>query len=291
MTSQGGRLVNWSLFIALCIIWGSSFILMKEGLKTLNAFQVAAVRMVSAGIILLPVGIRQFKNIPKNKIGLILLSAVLGSVIPAFLFCIAETKIDSSLAGFINSFTPIFTIICGVFFFRSTIKQEKIAGILIGFVGMILLFLANDTINLDYISYAMLALIAAFSYGFNINMVNRYLKEIGSTNIAAIGFTLSLIPSLIILIATGYFSLPLTNTDVLLSTGAGCALGFFGTALATILFYILLKRAGPLFSSTVPYGIPFVALFWGVLAGERINIWQITGLIIILAGVYMTNRK
>lgn len=291
MSSQGGRLINWSLFVALSFIWGSSFILMKEGLKALTAYQLAAVRMVSAAVVLLPIAINQFKKIPKHKLGLLLLSALLGSFFPAFLFCIAETRIDSSLAGFINSLTPIFTIISGILFFHSKIKQEKIAGILIAFVGMILLFLANDTINLDYFSYASLALIAALSYGFNINLVNRHLKEIGSTNIVAIGFLLLLVPSIIILAATGYFNLPLQNTQVLLSTGAGMALGLFGTAIASILFYILLKRAGPLFSSTVPYGIPFVALLWGLLAGEHINAWQVAGLVIILGGVYLSNRS
>jgi drug/metabolite transporter (DMT)-like permease len=63
-----------------------------------------------------------------------------------------------------------------------------------------------------------------------------------------------------------------------------------GTALATILFYVLIKRAGGLFASMVTYGIPFIALAWGLLAGERINGWQVVGLTIILCGVYITNR-
>jgi drug/metabolite transporter (DMT)-like permease len=99
-----------------------------------------------------------------------------------------------------------------------------------------------------------------------------------------------LLPCLIILWLTGYFSLPLTQTGVLFSSDASAVLGIMGTAVATILFYILIKRSGGLFASMVTYGIPFIALSWGVLAGETINGWQVFGLIIILAGVYITTR-
>lgn len=134
------RLINWGIFLALSVIWGSSFILIKVGLQTLSAYQVAALRLLSAGLILLPVSIRQIKKLPKAKIPLIILSGLLGSFFPAFLFCLAETKIDSSLTGILNALTPIFTIITGVLFFRSTIHWRKALGVMIGFGGLCLLF-------------------------------------------------------------------------------------------------------------------------------------------------------
>jgi drug/metabolite transporter (DMT)-like permease len=76
-----------------------------------------------------------------------------------------------------------------------------------------------------------------------------------------------------------------------LSSGAACLLGIMGTAVATILFYILIKRAGGFMASMVTYGIPFVALLWGLLAGETINGWQLVGLVIILGGIYVTTRQ
>src|SRR5687768_5602399 len=100
MVQKSDAMLKWLLFFALTVIWGSAFILMKEGMKALTPYQVASIRMVSAGIVLLPVGIKNFRQIPKEKIGWIFLSGMLGNFIPAFLFCIAETRITSSLAGF-----------------------------------------------------------------------------------------------------------------------------------------------------------------------------------------------
>ena len=123
------------------------------------------------------------------------------------------------------------------------------------------------------------------------DLVGRHLKETSSLAVVAASFALLLPICCIILWATGYFSLPLTRKNMLFSSGASSILGIMGTAVATILFYILIKRAGGLLASMVTYGIPFIALTWGRLAGERIVGWQIVGLVIILIGVYITTKK
>ncbi len=290
MSATRGSLIGGIVFTVLCIIWGSSFILMKEGMKFLSPYQVATLRILSAGVVLLPVAIRQWKNIPANKLGYVFLSGILGSFIPAYLFCIAETKIDSSLAGFLNSLTPVFTIFTGLLFFGQVFQLHKLIGVLIAISGMLVLLFAKGSVNVQYMSFAGFALVATVLYGFNINLVGRHLKEISSLAVVAVSFALLLLPCLIILWFTGYFSLPLTQNGVLFSSSASAVLGIMGTAVATILFYILIKRSGGLFASMVTYGIPFIALSWGVLAGETINGWQIVGLVIILAGVYVTTR-
>src|SRR5438552_247317 len=165
MPINRGTLINSTIFIVLCIIWGSSFILMKEGMKSLTAYQVATIRILSAGLVLVPVAVRQFNKIPRNKLGYILLSGLLGSFFPAFLFCIAETKIDSSLAGFLNALTPIFTIVIGLLFFTQIFQLHKLTGVLMGLAGMLILLLAKDTINWSYLSYASFALVATILYG------------------------------------------------------------------------------------------------------------------------------
>lgn len=296
MENKNSKLIPWLLFALLSLIWGSSFILMKRGLftangtPTLSAYQVAALRMLSAGVVLLPVAFMHIRKIPRTKTGWIVLSGLLGSFFPAFLFCIAETKIDSSLAGFLNALTPIFTIVVGVLFFQSVIQKQKILGVGIAFAGMVLLFLSNPNINLQYLWYAGFVLLATILYGFNVNIASNHLRDIPSTVIAAIAFG-SLVPlSLVVLYVTGYFDLPLSNQELLVSTGASTILGVFGTALATILFYILLKRAGAIFASMVTYGIPFIALAWGLADGESIHGLQVAGLTIILLGVYKANK-
>ncbi len=287
------KLLNWFLFAALALIWGSSFILMKAGMEALSAYQVAAIRMLSGGLILLPLALKSFREIPREKIGIVVLSGFLGSFFPAFFFCIAETKIDSSLAGILNALTPMFTISIGALFFQLQINAAKIAGVLLGFIGLCLLFLVRGKLDLSYLSYSSLVILATLCYGINVNMVARHLKGIGSVSIASFAFACLIPPSLAVLWKTGYFEtdrLPDSRTWWM-ATGSAVVLGVMGTALASIIFYMLVKRAGTLFASLVTYGIPFVAIGWGLLFGESITLAQVGCLLIILAGVYLVNRN
>lgn len=285
-------LLNWLIFIALSVIWGSSFVLMKEGLVNLSAYQVASLRIVFSGLVLLPTAIKCFKQIPVNKIGVIFLSGLLGSLLPAYLFCIAEEGIDGALAGTLNSLTPIFVIITGALFFNSKTSFNKILGIVISFTGSILLLLSKghmqENQNLLYISYVVLATIF---YGINVNMVHKHLQNIGSLHIAAVALTLNALPALAVLAATGYFSLPLSQNGVLWSTTAAAILGVMGTAVASVIFYMLVKRAGAVFASMVTYGIPVIAIIWGVIYKEDVGWKQVLCLTLILLGVYVANRK
>jgi len=287
----GQKLVNWFIFIILCVIWGSSFILMKGGMNVLSPYQVASLRILSAGIVLLPFAIKSFKHIPANRRMLVILSGLLGSFFPAYLFCIAETKIDSSLAGILNALTPLFVIISGVAFFQLKVKMLQLIGILIGFIGLCFLVASGANISLAYFSYAFLVLLATLFYGINVNMVGRYMTGIGSLEIASMAFVFLIIPCFLILFFTGYFLLPLGNDAYLKSTLASVVLGIFGTAIASVLFYMLVKRASALFASMVTYGIPFVALAWGIWGGEHVNFQQVICLSVILVGVYLANKK
>lgn len=285
------RLINWGIFIALSVIWGSSFILMKEGMHALSAYQVASIRILSAGLVLTPFALKALKQVPRNKWLLVILSGLLGNFFPAYLFCIAETEIDSSLAGILNALTPMFTILVGISFFQLKANSTKILGVIIGFVGLCLLMLSGKEVSFNNLSYAGLVLLATLFYGINVNMVGRYMKEVGSLNIASLAFVFLIIPSSIILYITGYLNMALLDSSVLKATSASFILGVLGTAFASIIFYMLVKRAGTLFASMVTYGIPFVAVFWGLLDGEQITLLQVGCLGVILCGVYLVNKK
>jgi drug/metabolite transporter (DMT)-like permease len=278
------NVINWLLFILLSLIWGSSFILMKIGLQQLSSYQVAAVRVLASGLILLPFAIRHISGIPIKKLLLIFLSGSIGSLIPAFLFCIAEEKVDSALAGTLNALTPVFIIINGAVFFNVRTSGRKITGIAIALIGSVLLLISKSHLQTGQnISSVSLIVLATFLYGFNANMVSKKLLHIPSLHITAI--------ALLILMYTGYFKLPLKNAALLTSTSAAVVLGIGGTAIATIVFYMLVKRAGMLFASMVTYVIPFVAIAWGIIYGEYFGMLQVMCMLIILAGVYYTNKK
>ena len=293
---MNSKLISWALFIALCVIWGSSFILMKWGLydsnqqPVLSAYQVAALRMLSSGLVMLPFLKGSLKNLPGPTLRYVLLSGWLGSFFPAFLFCIAETKIDGALTGSLNSLTPIFVIITGALFFRKQTSWTKISGVLVGLIGSALLLYINAGKPNGYLAYTGFVVLATIFYGFNVNMVHERLRGVSSVQIATVAFTGLIPPSLIILFVTGYFNLPLTEHVYTMSTIASTLLGILGTALASVLFYVLVKKAGGLFASLVTYGIPFIAILWGVYYGEKVTGMQVIALGIILLGVYLANR-
>jgi drug/metabolite transporter (DMT)-like permease len=294
--SMNNKFTNWLLFALLCLIWGSSFILMKwgmydgEGKPVLSPYNVAAIRMLSAGLIMLPFLYSTLKQVPRKIMGYVLLSGWLGSFIPSFLFCVAETKIDGALTGSLNSLTPLFVIITGALFFRLRTGLNKVIGVVVGLAGSALLVYANIDKPPAYIAFTLFVVAGTILYGINVNMVHSKLKGVSSVQIAAIAFTGLIPPSITVLLLTGFFQEPLTQHAYVMSTVASCILGVAGTALASIIFYVLVKKAGGLFASLVTYGIPFVAIGWGIYYQEKVVPLQVLALVIILVGVYLANK-
>lgn len=296
-TNHPSEPLKWLLFILLCLIWGSSFVLMKLGLfapdgsSLLSPWQVAAIRIFSSGLVLLPFLRKSWGRIPPTMRVTVLVSGWLGSFIPAILFCIAETKIDSALAGTLNAITPLSTLLIGWWIYANPIQPAKAIGIGVGLAGCILLFLQNAWKGQQPPFYAFLVVLATICYGWNVNLVRNRLSGLSALDIASLAFA-GLVPfSLLLLVFTGYFSLPLYSATFAKATMAAVLLGVLGTAFASVIFYKLVKIAGAVFASLVTYGIPFVALGWGIKYGESITAGQIISLAIILIGVYVANRN
>jgi len=296
---KNDRFINWTLFVLLCIIWGSSFILMRWSTEGLNSIQIASLRIFSAGIVMVPFAIFHFVKIPRQKIALVILSAICGNLLPAFLFAGAIAhNIDSSLAGILNSLTPICVVIVGIIFFKTKVGKRKIVGIVIGFSGLCLLTVSgNKGISFANLEYALWILVGTILYGVNVNLVSHYLKNINPIHLATVSLSFMVIPTAIILWQQDFFALASTinlsfddPSDIRWSIIASVLLGVVASAIATVLFYMLVKRAGGLFASLVTYGIPFIAITWGFIFGENITALQIGCLGIILSGVYLANR-
>ncbi len=292
---MSNKFICWSIFIILCIIWGSSFKVMHDSQLGLSAAQVAALRIFSAGLVFLPFALFHFSKIPKNKFGFVILSSVFGNLVPAFLFAEAITRLDSSLAGILNSLTPICVVAIGIFFFKDKIKRQKILGVITGFWGLVLLtalpmVLEKKTMSFDNLGYTLLIVLATLLYGINVNMVGHYLKGLNPVHIATVSLAFMTIPAGIVLWQQGFLNLNFNDAVVKKAVLQSVILGIAGTAIATALFYILVKKAGILFASLVTYGIPFIALFWGFIDGENITWVKLVCLAIILFGVYLANR-
>ncbi len=286
------KLINWLLFVLLSFIWGSSFILMKISSQALNGWQIASVRIFSAGFVFLPFAFFHLSKIPRNKIGTVILSGIFGNLLPAYLFAIAiEKKFNSSLAGILNSLTPILVIVIGALFFKVRIPVKKIAGILIGFIGLLILSLSKGGITGANFWFAMFIMLATLSYAINVNLVNYFLKGIEPFKIATISVAFISIPAAIVLWQQQVPSFFVNDSDFRLPVLAALCLGIMGSAVATVLFYILIKRAGAVFASLVTYGIPVIAIFWGAMYGENITSIQVICLAVILSGVYLANKS
>jgi drug/metabolite transporter (DMT)-like permease len=289
---KNDKLVSWGIFILLCIIWGSSFILMKASKEELTWAQIASLRIFSAGIVMLPFAFFYFSKIPSKKLWLVIVSAVCGNLLPAYLFALAIAKdLDSGLAGILNSLTPICVVITGIIFFRSRIATRKILGVIVGFAGLTLLtLLGKKGLSFENLEYTLLVLLATILYGFNVNIVSHYLKDINPIHLAVVSISFMIFPTAIMLWQQDFMHLSFDDNAIVLAIINSVMLGVAGTAIATALFYILVKKAGGLFASLVTYGIPFIAIAWGIVFGENITILQMGCLGIILTGVYLANK-
>jgi len=291
------KLDSWLILLVLTIIWGSSFILIKRGLEDhlgnpiFSPEQVGALRIFIAGLTLFPVAIFQFKKILKKHHFWLFMVGLVGNTIPAFLFAIAETKVDSAIAGMINGTTPIFVFIISLIFFKVKFSKLNILGTFIGFMGATGLVYFGVVRDWSSLNYMLLLVIATACYGASVNMMKMKLKEVKPLTITAISLGYMAIPCFLFLTTTNFKTVFTTNESAPMALMYICILSVIGTTAALVLFNHLVKRESVLFASSVTYLIPIVAILWGVWDGEDLQIMQIAMILVILTGVFLVNKK
>ncbi|MFD0761890.1 DMT family transporter [Lutibacter aestuarii] len=284
--------LRWVYLLILSIIWGSSFILMKKALIGLTPIQVGALRILITAFFLLLIWHRKIFKIQKRHWYYLTLNGFLGTFFPAFLFAYAIQKIDSSIASILNSLTPLFTLILGAIVFGFSFRKRQLIGVLIGLIGTVLLILKGAEINpnQDYF-YAGFVLISSVGYAFNVNILKKYLYELDAISITVANFFLLVIPTLIVLWFTNFFTTFEISSKSITAVSYITILAVIGTGLAKIMFNKLIQISTPIFSSSVTYLIPIVAITWGILDGEKISAIQFFSAFIILLGVYLVNKS
>jgi drug/metabolite transporter (DMT)-like permease len=293
------------LLFILGIIWGSSFILMKIGLRTMAPLELAAWRNASALLTSLPFLLPACKNISFKDWGYVLIAALFGSGIPAILYALASTKIDSSMNGVLNALTPLFTLLFGVYLFKNNSLQNKWLGVIIGFAGATLLILSgNGTHRESDINYLILPVLAAACYGISGNTVKTYLTKYNTFQVTAMLYLFLGIPAFFFLFTShsfdrlsfAYFEWRFWELSIdeahqkVASYTAIFILGAIGTAVANFGFYFLIKRTSVLFGAMTTYIIPMVALFWGFVAGEKISWVHLVSIALICLGIWEVSR-
>ena len=282
----------WGLLILLSLIWGSSFILIKKGLVALTPGAVGALRLVAAGLVLAPLAWRQRHKLRRRHWLWVFVVGFMGSFIPAFLFAVAETGLNSALAGVLNALTPLFAVIVGALFFSRVFTRSTMLGLAIGFAGTLLLITAGGNGLLGNLNrYALYVIAATVCYGFNVNIIKYKLADLGAVALTAWSMLLVLPVAAVYL----FFFTPFT-IDVTTHAYGWPAffyivlLGILSTAVAMTLFNKLVQLSSPVFASSVTYLIPVVAVIWGLLDHEVLVLRHYVGMAVILLGVYITNR-
>lgn len=296
MTRSRDDWTKWGILLVLALIWGSSFILMKRGLfhegrPVLTPVQLATARLAIAWLFLSPLLLVHAKLLHRHWLPL-LGTGVLGNGIPAFLFAMAQTRIESALSGMLNSLTPLSTLLVGVLIFGHRLRMAHILGILAGLAGALGLIAWQRTANglPTWNVYALLPLLATVCYGCSANIVKRHLHALPAAATACLALTFVGPVSLAGAIATGVPSTLRTDPQAWQALGYTALLAVLSSALSLVLWNALLKRTSALWASSVTYLMPVVAIGWGVLDGETLTAPQYGMIALILLAVWVVGR-
>ncbi len=265
--------------------------MLKKALLVFSPEQVVAGRMSVAGLIFLPYAILNIRKVPSNLWPKLVLFAIVANIGTSFSYALAQSRIDSSLNGIINTLSPLMTLLVGMAFFRQKGKKFQIIGILVGMIGAgYLIFLQKDgqlgAMNL----FALFAVLATLGNGLMTNLLKFHLGELKPFEVAAFTFLITLIPAL----AYWYFS---GATDLVTEHEYGInalifvvLLAVLANGVALLLIAKLVQISNPVFASLTTYLIPIVAVAWGVWDGEQIWIAEIAAMVIISLSVYLVNK-
>jgi len=297
---SGNRLKAWGYLIILSIIWGSSYFLIKIGLEDSDGNErmpphlLGALRMSFAFLALSPLLYKSLKTIKKKHVLFVIISGVFGNGLPAFLFAYAETKLNSSITGMLNSLVPLLTILIATLVFKFKLKLNHIGGIIIGIIGAVLIVyqeLFTTDLTSDDLIPILIVVLATFCYALSLNIIKYKLHDLNSMAITSISFA-SIGPFCIAyLFTTDFFDRISAQPNFIEGIGIIGILAFIGTALAVLLFNKMIKISTAVFASSVTYFIPIVAILLGFTLGESVSILQLVGIGVLILGVFLINRK
>ena len=283
---------KWVYLLVLSLIWGSSYILIKKGLVGLSPVQLGSFRILMTTFILLLFGYKSLKGWSLEQWKWLAFTGFFGTFFPSFLFAFSETEINSSVVAVLNGLTPLFTLLIASLFFQQSVKKKQIGGVLLGFAGTLLLVAQEFSLagNGDA-RYALLVVIAALCYGINVNTIKYKLAGVTPMAIALANFISIALPALILLLNSSFpWETFYHDTVIMTSLGYILILALFGTAFAKVLFNKLLTISSAVFSISITYLLPIVAIGWGVLDGENFGGMQWLASGFILGGIYLVTE-
>lgn len=281
------------LLIVLSLIWGTSFILIKQGLKFFPPDVVGALRVTAASLFLLPLALPRLRELKSGDSFKLFVSGLMGIFFPAFMFAWAQTQLNSSLAGILNTLSPVWTMIFGVLLFNQRFKGYALVGVIISFGGTVLLALSRSAGSITGFNlYALLIVGACAFYGANLNWIKFKIAGLGSLTVTSVSLLfIGPLAAAYLFLATDFVNILVQTPNAWQGFGFVLLLALMSTAVANLLFVKLIGISTPLFASSVTYIMPIVAVMWGVIDGEILTVWHLVGMGLIISGVYLANKK
>ncbi len=288
---EGAGWKSWAVLILLSGIWGTSYILIKKGLEAFSPTQLACLRLSVASVSFFPLLLQRFSRIDWARWKALLGVGLLGFGIPAFLFAAAQARISSSMAGVLNSLSPLFTLILGIMFFGLKASRAKGLGVLVGLGGAALLILLGEEAGMGSEPwYGMLVVLGAICYAGSSNVVGAHLRDMNSVTISAAAFAMIGLPAIAYLFSTDFLAVMAHEPGAWRAFGAVTLLALFSTVLASVIFFRLVQWTTPVFASMISYLVPIVAVAWGAFDGEPVTLIHFMGMALILSGVYLVKK-
>ncbi len=290
-TAQGTRREafgpqEWALLAAIAAMWGASFLFIEIGLEHFGPGVVAFGR-VAVGALTLSLLPRSHRPVDRADLPRVALLGVVWMAAPLLLFPIGQQWIDSSLAGMINGAVPIFAAVTAAILLRRLPAGRLLAGIAIGFVGVVaVLWPATHDADATALG-AALVLLAVLLYGIAVNIAVPLQQRYGALPV----LLRAQVVALVLLAPAALVSLP-SSEFAWSSALAVVALGFFGTGWAFVAMTTLVGRVGATRGSIAIYFLPVVAIVLGVIfRDETIAAISLIGTGLVLAGAYLTSRR
>lgn len=285
----------YSALFVLSLIWGMSFLFIKVLLDIFDPWQIVFIRCLLGIITIVPLFLisRQKVDWKTLHVKKLLLVGFLNAGLPWGLIAWSETFLDSGYTAILNATTPIWTSMMGVFFFSITLQWKQWTGVIVGFVGILLLMdidapgLTKNQLGLGII----LMLAATCCYGYSSQYAKKHLQDTTVWVTASSTLFAGLLLSAFMMLLTDGWKLPEDplNYNVLLSI---IGLGVYGSGIAYLLYYFMISAGSAEFATLVTYLVPVSAVMWGsVLLDERIHPSAFWGLLLIFAGVYLTGKR
>jgi drug/metabolite transporter (DMT)-like permease len=275
---------DWGMLIGTAVLWGGSFLFMDIALDDFSPALIAFGR-IALGAATLSVMPAAREPVPRSDWPQVALLGLTWMAVPFLLLAVAQQWIDTGLAGMINATTPLFTALFGALLVRALPSRLQVAGLVIGFLGVIAISLPSVDGGSNLAGVA-LVLAAATLYGVAFNIAAPLQARCGSLPVtlrAMLVAAAALLPAAV--------AGALQSSFGWLSLLAVVALGTLGTGLAFVWFTTLIGRVGPSRAAVSIYFVPVVAVALGaVFLDERVHAAALLGTAMVLGGAYLTSR-